>query len=244
MSNRFMNPTMTIGSSSNRAPKIGSSSGVNLEQLYPEEVNENTGEQEADLRRMSEEEVESKFGGSDNNQEGGYDEDQGESNHLRKKRRYQRHTQFQIQEMENFFKEYPHPDDKQRKVLSRELGLEPLQIKFWFQNKRTQIKKSLELTQSSKRQLVRNQQTRDRKKHTKKTNRQHKKNTKSRFAAEAQTQHFTPKLQKQNRRTKLAQSKNIAFTKNTAFTQQPSPQTEHSVIQNKNAELHPKLTQS
>ncbi|CAL5406333.1 unnamed protein product [Camellia sinensis] len=109
-------------------------------QLYPEEVNENTGEQEADLRRMSEEEVESKFGGSDNNQEGGYDEDQGESNHPRKKRRYQRHTQFQIQEMENFFKEYPHPDDKQRKVLSRELGLEPLQIKFWFQNKRTQIK--------------------------------------------------------------------------------------------------------
>lgn len=39
-----------------------------------------------------------------------------------------------------FFKECPHPDDKQRKELSRELGLEPLQVKFWFQNKRTQIK--------------------------------------------------------------------------------------------------------
>ena len=39
-----------------------------------------------------------------------------------------------------FFKEYPHPDDKQRKELSRELGLEPLQVKFWFQNKRTQMK--------------------------------------------------------------------------------------------------------
>ncbi|KAI8006479.1 Homeobox-leucine zipper protein HDG2 [Camellia lanceoleosa] len=98
---------------------------------------------------MSEEEVESKFGGSDNNQEGGYDEDQGESNHLRKKRRYQRHTQVQIQEMENFFKEYPHPDDKQRKVLSRELGLEPLQIKFWFQNKRTQIKNNMLILQES-----------------------------------------------------------------------------------------------
>lgn len=39
-----------------------------------------------------------------------------------------------------FFKECPHPDDKQRKELSRELGLEPLQVKFWFQNKRTQMK--------------------------------------------------------------------------------------------------------
>jgi hypothetical protein len=41
-----------------------------------------------------------------------------------------------------FFKECPHPDDKQRKELSRELGLEPLQVKFWFQNKRTQMKAS------------------------------------------------------------------------------------------------------
>lgn len=42
--------------------------------------------------------------------------------------------------MFSFFKECPHPDDKQRKELSRELGLEPLQVKFWFQNKRTQMK--------------------------------------------------------------------------------------------------------
>jgi hypothetical protein len=42
----------------------------------------------------------------------------------------------------SFFKECPHPDDKQRKELSRELGLEPLQVKFWFQNKRTQMKAS------------------------------------------------------------------------------------------------------
>lgn len=40
----------------------------------------------------------------------------------------------------SFFKQCPHPDDKQRKELSRELGLEPLQVKFWFQNKRTQMK--------------------------------------------------------------------------------------------------------
>jgi hypothetical protein len=43
-----------------------------------------------------------------------------------------------------FFKECPHPDDKQRKELSRELGLEPLQVKFWFQNKRTQMKASFD----------------------------------------------------------------------------------------------------
>ncbi|CAN8246246.1 unnamed protein product [Cochlearia groenlandica] len=57
-----------------------------------------------------------------------------------KKKRYHRHTQRQIQELESFFKECPHPDDKQRKELSRDLNLEPLQIKFWFQNKRTQMK--------------------------------------------------------------------------------------------------------
>ncbi|RRT43997.1 hypothetical protein B296_00050826 [Ensete ventricosum] len=38
------------------------------------------------------------------------------------------------------FKVCPHPDEKQRKQLSRDLGLEPRQIKFWFQNRRTQMK--------------------------------------------------------------------------------------------------------
>ncbi|KAK6917331.1 Homeobox domain [Dillenia turbinata] len=66
--------------------------------------------------------------------------DDQDPNQRPKKKRYHRHTQHQIQEMEGFFKECPHPDDKQRKELSRELGLEPLQVKFWFQNKRTQIK--------------------------------------------------------------------------------------------------------
>ncbi|KAG4907737.1 hypothetical protein AAZX31_20G130200 [Glycine max] len=57
-----------------------------------------------------------------------------------KRRRHTRHTHHQISEMESFFKGCPHPDEKQRKALGRELGLEPLQIKFWFQNKRTQVK--------------------------------------------------------------------------------------------------------
>ncbi|XP_026663260.2 homeobox-leucine zipper protein ROC3 [Phoenix dactylifera] len=57
-----------------------------------------------------------------------------------KKKRYHRHTSRQIQTMEALFKECPHPDDKQRLKLSQELGLKPRQVKFWFQNRRTQMK--------------------------------------------------------------------------------------------------------
>ncbi|KAE9461688.1 hypothetical protein C3L33_06398, partial [Rhododendron williamsianum] len=70
-------------------------------------------------------------------------------NQRSKKKRYHRHTQHQIQEMEAFFKECPHPDDKQRKDLGRRLGLEPLQVKFWFQNKRTQMKSHHERSENS-----------------------------------------------------------------------------------------------
>ncbi|TQD94239.1 hypothetical protein C1H46_020191 [Malus baccata] len=58
----------------------------------------------------------------------------------RKKKRYHRHTTHQIQRLEGMYKECPHPDEKQRMQLSRELGLAPRQIKFWFQNRRTQMK--------------------------------------------------------------------------------------------------------
>ncbi|CAI9090298.1 OLC1v1025045C1 [Oldenlandia corymbosa var. corymbosa] len=57
-----------------------------------------------------------------------------------RRKRNHRHSDHQIRELEAFFKECPHPDDRQRKGLSNALGLEPLQVKFWFQNKRTQLK--------------------------------------------------------------------------------------------------------
>nr|CAB3467411.1 unnamed protein product [Digitaria exilis] len=67
------------------------------------------------------------------------DEPEG-SESQRQRKRYHRHTPRQIQQLEAMFKECPHPDENQRAALSRELGLEPRQIKFWFQNRRTQMK--------------------------------------------------------------------------------------------------------
>ncbi|RDX80314.1 Homeobox-leucine zipper protein HDG11, partial [Mucuna pruriens] len=68
-------------------------------------------------------------------------EQDGSDSHFQERRkRYHRHTANQIQRLESMFKECPHPDEKQRLQLSRELGLAPRQIKFWFQNRRTQMK--------------------------------------------------------------------------------------------------------
>ncbi|KAK3188314.1 hypothetical protein Dsin_027875 [Dipteronia sinensis] len=90
-----------------------------------------------DLGKLRDDDYETRSGTETMEAPSGDDQD---PNQRPKKKRYHRHTQRQIQEMEAFFKECPHPDDKQRKELSRELGLEPLQVKFWFQNKRTQMK--------------------------------------------------------------------------------------------------------
>ncbi|XP_059623977.1 homeobox-leucine zipper protein MERISTEM L1 [Cornus florida] len=93
---------------------------------------------ENELDMIRDEEFESKSGTEIMEAPSGDDQDPNQRPN--KKKRYHRHTQHQIQEMEAFFKECPHPDDKQRKDLGRRLGLEPLQVKFWFQNKRTQMK--------------------------------------------------------------------------------------------------------
>ncbi|KAJ4892393.1 Homeobox-leucine zipper protein HDG1 [Raphanus sativus] len=68
---------------------------------------------------------------------------------LKKKKRYHRHTPQQIQELESVFKECPHPDEKQRLDLSRRLNLDSRQVKFWFQNRRTQLKTQIERHENS-----------------------------------------------------------------------------------------------
>ncbi|KAM0937153.1 putative transcription factor & lipid binding HD-SAD family [Dioscorea sansibarensis] len=97
---------------------------------------------ENELQRLLEDELEedSEFGSGNGEQNPG---------RVAKRKKYHRHTQRQILEMEAFFRECPHPDDKQRKELSKALGLEPLQVKFWFQNRRTQIKAQNERQENS-----------------------------------------------------------------------------------------------
>nr|CAB3478366.1 unnamed protein product [Digitaria exilis] len=74
-------------------------------------------------------------------------EEAGGANKRRKS--YHRHTAEQIKAMEAVFKESPHPDEKQRQQLSQELGLSKRQVKFWFQNRRTQIKANQERHENS-----------------------------------------------------------------------------------------------
>ncbi|XP_026460023.1 homeobox-leucine zipper protein ANTHOCYANINLESS 2-like [Papaver somniferum] len=61
-----------------------------------------------------------------------------------KKRKYCRHAPEQVRELEAWFKECPHPSYEQRIELSNSLALEPSQVKFWFQNRRTQMKNQIE----------------------------------------------------------------------------------------------------
>ncbi|KAM3283415.1 homeobox-leucine zipper protein HDG8-like [Capsicum chacoense] len=67
----------------------------------------------------------------------------------KRKRQCHRHNVEQIQQLEAFFKQCPHPDENQRNQLSKEAGLDPKQIKFWFQNKRTQTKTQTERSDNS-----------------------------------------------------------------------------------------------
>ncbi|KAG4937112.1 hypothetical protein JHK85_052031 [Glycine max] len=99
------------------------------------------------LRRSREEEHESRSGSD--NMDGGSGDDFDAADNPPRKKRYHRHTPQQIQELESLFKECPHPDEKQRLELSRRLNLETRQVKFWFQNRRTQMKTQLERHENS-----------------------------------------------------------------------------------------------
>ncbi|KAK4280384.1 hypothetical protein QN277_012014 [Acacia crassicarpa] len=98
------------------------------------------------MGRMRDDEYESRSGSDNFEGLSGDDQDGGGGGDDQSKRRkkYHRHTPHQIQELEALFKECPHPDEKQRMELSKRLGLENKQIKFWFQNRRTQMKTQLE----------------------------------------------------------------------------------------------------
>ncbi|KAK7253178.1 hypothetical protein RIF29_37681 [Crotalaria pallida] len=122
----------------------------NTNALYSQQQHQNMFDMSSHNKTSSESDHEIKSGNETNMDyaEAPSGEDQ-DPNPRPKKKGFHRHTQLQIQEMEAFFKQCPHPDDKQRKELGRELGLEPLQVKFWFQNKRTQIKAQHERHENS-----------------------------------------------------------------------------------------------
>nr|BAG68845.1 homeodomain-containing transcription factor FWA [Turritis glabra] len=63
-------------------------------------------------------------------------------------RRSHRHTAYQIQELENFYEHNSHPTEDQRYELGQRLNMEAKQVKFWFQNKRTQVKINRERLQN------------------------------------------------------------------------------------------------
>lgn len=94
-----------------------------------------------DSINAKDDEIESRSGSD--NLEGNSGDDLDQDN-PRKRKRYHRHTPQQIQELEALFKECPHPDEKQRLELSKRLCLESRQVKFWFQNRRTQMKTQIE----------------------------------------------------------------------------------------------------
>ncbi|KAA8539898.1 hypothetical protein F0562_026590 [Nyssa sinensis] len=93
--------------------------------------------------RVREDEHEGRSG-SENLEGASGDDQELTGDRLARKKKYHRHTLHQIQELEACFKENPHPDEKTRLEIGKKLSLEKKQVKFWFQNRRTQMKTQLE----------------------------------------------------------------------------------------------------
>ncbi|XP_030457367.2 homeobox-leucine zipper protein ANTHOCYANINLESS 2 [Syzygium oleosum] len=146
---RLLSPSLSK-SMFNNSPGLSLALQTGIENQQMGESYEQMSASNHHLRRSREEEHESRSG-SDNLDGGGAsgdDQDASADNPPRKKR-YHRHTPQQIQELEGLFKECPHPDEKQRLELSKRLCLETRQVKFWFQNRRTQMKTQLERHENS-----------------------------------------------------------------------------------------------
>ncbi|OEL22453.1 Homeobox-leucine zipper protein ROC9 [Dichanthelium oligosanthes] len=94
-------------------------------------------------------EISSENTGPGRSQSGGEEAGHEDGGDNKRRKSYHRHTAEQIKAMEAVFKESPHPDEKQRQQLSQELGLSARQVKFWFQNRRTQIKATQERHENS-----------------------------------------------------------------------------------------------
>ncbi|OMP00515.1 hypothetical protein COLO4_12612 [Corchorus olitorius] len=135
------------------AKNMFNSPGLSLALQQPNIDNQGDGTRmgenfEASVGRRSREEEHESRSGSDN-MDGASGDDQDAADNPPRKKRYHRHTPQQIQELESLFKECPHPDEKQRLELSKRLCLETRQVKFWFQNRRTQMKTQLERHENS-----------------------------------------------------------------------------------------------
>ncbi|VAI02690.1 unnamed protein product [Triticum turgidum subsp. durum] len=71
--------------------------------------------------------------------------DAGSASHMRKRGR---HANRQIQELEAMFQQCPHPDENLRIALSKKVCMDPLRVKFWFQNRRNAKKNQNERQQN------------------------------------------------------------------------------------------------
>ncbi|TMX03161.1 hypothetical protein EJD97_017997 [Solanum chilense] len=122
--------------SSSRLP-FGQSSSMSKSKPNPISIESETKSIKEIMQLLTDDEVNSKSEYNDNK----VDEQDGKGDeHTNKKMCSRRHTKQQIAEMEALFKECPKPDKKKIKELSDKIELEPSQIVFWLQNRRTQLK--------------------------------------------------------------------------------------------------------
>ncbi|TKY64479.1 Homeobox-leucine zipper protein GLABRA 2 [Spatholobus suberectus] len=141
----FSSPALSLSLAGifRHAGEAAETSGMEMagDDVRREDTVEISSDNSGPVRSRSEDDFDGEGAHEDEDEDNDDDDDgDGDKKRKKKKRKYHRHTAEQIREMEALFKESPHPDEKQRQQLSKQLGLAPRQVKFWFQNRRTQIK--------------------------------------------------------------------------------------------------------